>query len=352
MHQIERTTDAHMRLSRLRLGERPTLQRVALVDILVILVGAVVGTLLARRLSGGNPWPLIAIFFVVGSAAVVLFDYFMLRFAFRSLDDLSRVMATIHKGEGGSSVPADSSDRSLRTASEALAQMLDRLEGESRVYSSLIFASIEEERRRIGRELHDETSQSLAAALLDIDIAERGFGECSPEVKERVDNARALITHCLGQIKLLVYDLRPSMLDDFGLVPALRWYVKSHLEPAGLVVETDFEGAQLRLPSDVETGLYRIAQESLANVMKHSGATRATLRLETQPGYAAVAVEDNGVGFEAGGADDQRDGGHGVGLLSMRERAAALGGTLRVESSAGRGTRVHVVIPIEGGTDR
>jgi two-component system sensor histidine kinase UhpB len=348
---MERTTGAHMRLSRLRLGERPTLRRVAVVDILVILVGAVGGTLLARRLSGGNPWPLIATFFVVGSAAVVLFDYFMLRYAFRSLEDLSRVMATIHKGEGGSSVPADPSDRGLSTATEALATMLDRLEGESHAYSSLIFASIEEERRRIGRELHDETSQSLAAALLDIDIAERGFGECSPEVKERVDNARALITHCLGQIRLLVYDLRPSMLDDFGLVPALRWYVKSHLEPSGLAVETDFEDGEGRLPADVETGLYRIAQESLANVMKHSGATRASLRLETKPGYAVVAIEDNGVGFAAG-ADKQRDGGHGVGLLSMRERAASLGGTLHVESSAGRGTRVHVVIPIKGGADQ
>ncbi len=218
----------------------------------------------------------------------------------------------------------------------------------ARAYSSLIFASIEEERRRIGRELHDETSQSLAAALLDIDIAERGYGECDPETKERMDNARMLITHCLAQIKLLVYDLRPSMLDDFGLVPALRWYVKSHLEPSGLTIVTDFEGAEQRLPPDVETGLYRIAQVPLANVMKHSGATRAMLHLETKPGYAVVSVEDNGVGFEAG-AGDQSDGGHGMGLLSMRERAVALGGTLNVDSSAGRGTRVHVVIPIHGG---
>lgn len=338
-----------MRLSALRLGERPTLRRVAFVDILVILVGAVGGTLLARRLSEGNPWPLIAVFFVVGSAAVVIADYVMLRFAFRSLTELSRVMASVHKGEGGRSVPAGSSERNLRVASDALAEMLDRLEGESRAYSARIFASIEDERRRIGRELHDETSQSLAAALLNIDVAERSLGD-RVEVEDKLDTARSLISHCLGQIKLLVYDLRPSMLDDFGLVPALRWYIKSHLEPVGLTVQTDFEGAENRLPAEVETALYRIAQESLANVVKHAEASRATLRLEARPGYAVIVVEDNGVGFDLKQVSAHAEGGHGVGLMSVRERAAALGGTVNVESTEGLGTRLHVVIPIREGS--
>lgn len=102
--------------------------------------------------------------------------------------------------------------------------------------------------------------------------------------------------------------------------------MKTHLDLSGLTVETDLDAADRRLPADVETGLYRIAQESLSNVVKHSGATRATLRLETGPGYASVAVEDNGVGFDreetAADASDR----YGVGLLSMRERTAALGG--------------------------
>jgi two-component system, NarL family, sensor histidine kinase UhpB len=339
-----------MRLSALRLAERPTLQRVVLVDVLVVFIGAVVGTLLARHVSGASPWLLIAIFFTVGSLVLVTADYLVLRSAFSSLEQLRRAIAATHMGGHGRAVPSDTYDPDLRTVSEALAEMVERIAGESRAYSSLIFESIEDERRRIGRELHDETSQSLAAALLNIDMALRGFEGCSREVQDRVDNARALITHCLAQIKLLVYDLRPSMLDDFGLAPALRWYVKTHLDLSGLTVETDLEAAECRLPADVETGLYRIAQESLSNVVKHSGATRATLRLETRPGYAAVQVEDNGVGFDLEEAAVDSADRYGVGLLSMRERTAALGGTFRVESGVGRGTRIYVVIPLEEGT--
>jgi len=339
-----------MRLSALRLAERPTLQRVVLVDVLVVLVGAVAGTLLARRVSGANPGLLIALFFTVGSLVLVVADYLVLRSAFSSLEQLRRAMAATHMGGHGRSVPSDTSDPDLRTVSDALAEMVERIAGESRAYSSLIFESIEDERRRIGRELHDETSQSLAAALLNIDMALGGFEGCGQEVQDRVATARALITHCLAQIKLLVYDLRPSMLDDFGLAPTLRWYVKTHLDLSGLTVETDLDAADRRLPAEVETGLYRIAQESLSNVVRHSGATRATLRLETGPGYAAVAVEDNGVGFEREDTAPDASERYGVGLLSMRERTAALGGTFRVESAVGRGTRVYVVIPLEEGT--
>lgn len=341
-----------MRISSLRLGERPTLHRVVLVDLLFVFAGAVVATFLVRRLQGTAPWALIAILFAVGTTVTVLADYLVLRSAFSSLNELSRAMASTHRGGRGGPLPPRASDPDLRTVSGALAEMLERLEDESRAYSARIFASIEDERRRIGRELHDETSQSLAAALLNIDMALRGFHDCSPEVREKVADARALITHCLGQIKLLIYDLRPSMLDDFGLVSALRWYVKSHLGQPGLTVVTDFEAADTRLPPEVETGLYRIAQESLANVVKHSGATRATLRLETRPGYAVIAVEDNGAGFDP--KDDAGDatGRYGVGLLSMQERAAALGGTFNVEAAVGWGTRVNVVIPLPGESDR
>ena len=338
-----------MRLSALKLGERPTLQRVVLVDVFLVFVGAVAGTLLVRRVSGASPWLMIALFFTVGSLALVLADYLVLRSAFSSLEQLRRAMAATHMGGHGRSVLSDASDRDLRTVSDALAEMVDRIAGESRAYSSMIFESIEDERRRIGRELHDETSQSLAAALLNIDMALRGFEGCTPEVRERVANARSLITHCLAQVKLLVYDLRPSILDDFGLAPTLRWYVKTHLDLSGLTVKMDLDAADRRLPADVETGLYRIAQESLSNVVRHSGATHATLRLETGPGYAAVAVEDNGVGFDREDTAADASDRYGVGLLSMRERTAALGGTFRVDSAVGRGTRIYVVIPLEEG---
>jgi two-component system sensor histidine kinase UhpB len=325
------------------------LYQVVLVNTLVIFVGVVAGTLLARQISAQDLWPAMALFFLGGAAVTTLANYLVLRAAFRPLFHLSRSMATIHRGMSGNAVRAESENPDLKTVTNALEEMLDRLEGESRAYSLHIFEQIEDERRRIGRELHDETSQSLAAALLSIDSAQRGLDECTGEAREQVANARELISHCLGQIKLLLYDLRPSVLDDFGLVPALRWYVQSHLQVPGLAVETDLDDGIRRLPPAVETALYRIAQESLANVVRHAAATRVLLRLEAKPSYVTLLVADNGRGFDPMDVPADAQGRYGVGIMSMRERASALHGTLNIESAPDRGARIHVVVPLDGG---
>ena len=161
--------------------------------------------------------------------------------------------------------------------------MLDRLAGESRAYKAKVFESIEDERRRIGRKLNDETSQALDAALLKLDMADADLAGAGQSAGDRLANSRAIIQHCLGQLRLLVHDLRPSMLDDFGLAPAVRWYVETHLQTSGLQVTTDIGSFEGRLPAMVETALYRICQESLANVVKHSRATRVELHLKSTP---------------------------------------------------------------------
>ncbi|MEZ5126508.1 MAG: sensor histidine kinase [Thermoleophilia bacterium] len=329
---------------------RSTLYRVVAVNSLVILAGAVFGSVLARRVSDEHLWAVMAAFFLGGAAVTALANYLVLRAAFRPLVDLSGAMATIHRGMRGEAVRPETYNPDLRAMTEALEAMLDRLEGESRAYSLHIFESIEDERRRIGRELHDETSQSLAAALLNIDTALKAMEE-GTEARAQVANARALLGHCLGQVKLLLYDLRPSVLDDFGLVPALRWYVQSHLRIEGLEVVADLEDAGRRLPPAVETALFRIAQESLANVMRHAQASRVLIRLEIKTAYATLAVIDNGVGFATASVVANASGRYGVGLMSMRERAVALHGTLDIDADPGRGTRVHAVIPLSDETE-
>ncbi len=174
------------------------------------------------------------------------------------------------------------------------------------------------------------------------------LGSAASGAAERIANARHLIRHCLDQIKLLVHDLRPSMLDDFGLVPSLRWYVQSHLTGSGVEVELDLPSENRRLPSEVETALYRIAQESLGNIARHSGATRALLSLDIKSGYVAMLVSDNGRGFEPGDVILDREGRYGVGLLSIRERAELLYGTAHITSKPEQGTQVHVVVPLPG----
>ncbi len=201
--------------------------------------------------------------------------------------------------------------------------MCSRLGSESLSYAGRHLGSIEEERRRIGRELHDQTSQTLTATLVRLDLCDKALQDHdSSEAHRQVMNCKELLGHTIEELKLLVYDLRPVMLDDFGLVPTLRWYIQTHAQGVGPEVITDFDEAGSRLAGDVETALYRIAQEALSNAVRHSSATKVLVR--------AFRGDARG----------------GVGLESVKERVGLVGGTVNVESAVGRGTRLYVVIPL------
>jgi two-component system sensor histidine kinase UhpB len=326
----------------------PTFWRLVAISIVIAGGGGMTAVLLVVWGDGRTAsWWAAGLVLAASMAALVVADFVVLRTTFRPLAQLGEALTSIHKGERPWPLSDEIDEPAARGLSLAVSEMLERIDDESRTYSSKIFESIEEERRRLGRELHDETSQTLAAALLSLDVALKGAASCEGPTREQIERARRLIHHCLAQLKLLVHDLRPTMLDDFGLVPALRRYVQSHLETDGLVVELDLEGGRGRLPERVETALYRIAQESLANAQKHSGATRVGLTLETKPGYAAMSITDNGQGFEPDDVLLDQEGRYGVGLLSIRERVELLHGEVHIVSSPGCGTRVYVLIPLE-----
>lgn len=329
-----------------KIGGRSTVERVVVANAVIIFVGAVIGTWATRYFDEQPIWLLALIFFAAGVTSTAIVNYTLLRGLIRPLLEVVGIMRSTHKGQKGGIDLDDADDPNLRALAEALSEMLARLEGESRNYSSRLLVSIEDERRRIGRELHDETSQTLAATLINLEIAEKGLRSAPVEARERVAHCKELIAHALDQIKLLIYDLRPSTLDDLGLVPALRWYIDSHLRNAGLEVETDFENATVRLPGHVETALYRVAQEALANVVKHAGATHVDVKLETHAGYGSLAIVDNGRGFDLLTVAPGGENPHGMGLLSMRERIELLGGRMTVDTEWGRGTRIHAVVPV------
>jgi len=327
--------------------QRSTLTRVVSVNAGVILIGAIGGTLVTRELPTTSVGILIAGCFVCGAALMAIANYVVLRRAFRPLLELSRAMASINRAEAAQPLPVESSqDTDLQHVSRAVRDMLDRIAGESRAYKAKVFESIEDERRRIGRELHDETSQSLAAALLNLDMVRTEAGVEGAHGLERLANARDIIHHCLGQLRLLVYDLRPSMLDDFGLAPAVRWYVETHLRASGLRVITDIDSIEARLPATMETALYRICQESLANVVKHAGATRVVLHISATGEHVSLSVSDNGIGFDPAALAHASNGHSGVGLQSIRERVEALDGSVTIYSVRDRGTQVQVLIPL------
>jgi two-component system, NarL family, sensor histidine kinase UhpB len=325
--------------------DRPLVVRVVFVNAVVV-----AGVLTAALLLLGREGDVVAVAIaglVAGAlAASVLLNLLVVGTAGRVLADLTRAMETMHKGELDCHVEERRGDGGLRRLIVSFNAMCHRLGQESLSYAERQLSSVEEERRRIGRELHDETSQTLAATLVRLDLCDQAIQDHDAAgAHAQVVNCKTLIAHTIDEIKLLVYDLRPVMLDDFGLVPTLRWYIQSHLQGAGPDIVTDFDEADLRLPGDVETALYRVTQEALANAVKHADATKIHVRLVTKPGFVSLAVIDNGRGF--GGADALHGDGHaGVGLLSIKERVELAGGSLNIESAVGRGTRLYVVIPL------
>jgi two-component system, NarL family, sensor histidine kinase UhpB len=327
---------------------RPLVRRVVLANAILVVVLAA-GCLIATRSVDAHREPLVLVVLAVaGICAIAIINYLIVGPAGRLLTELTRAMETIHKGELDCRVEDRWRDADLRRLSLSFNDMCQRLGDESLSYAERQLGSIEEERRRIGRELHDETSQTLAATLVRLDLCDKAIQDHdAPEAHAQIVNCKALLAHTMDEIKLLVYDLRPVMLDDFGLVPTLRWYIQSHLQGAGPDIVTDFDEADLRLPGTIETALYRITQEALANAVRHADATKVHVRLTAKPGFVSLAVIDNGKGFDPG-ATWLPTGHPGVGLLSLKERAELSGGTVNIESAVGRGTRLYVVIPLTG----
>ncbi|MDQ7849575.1 MAG: GAF domain-containing sensor histidine kinase [Armatimonadota bacterium] len=203
----------------------------------------------------------------------------------------------------------------------------------------------EDERRRIARELHDEAGQALTALILNLEMAERA---APPEEATRLERLRAIAEHTLGELRTLIYELRPTILDDLGLGAAIRWLVKEVVEPTGIKVDLQLQGLERRLPHAVETAVFRIAQEAFNNMLKHAQASRVRVAVGVDHREVSITVEDNGRGFNPATVPPSRTG-RGLGLLGMRERAELLGGRLVVESTVGQGTRVHGVLPLRDG---
>jgi len=196
----------------------------------------------------------------------------------------------------------------------------------------------ESERRRLALELHDETGQALTSILLGIKAIRAADGD---EAAQRAEaDVRALVVQALQDVRALAVELRPSALDDFGLVPALRRLAETFGERSGIetVVETSVDR---RLPTEIETTLYRVVQEALTNIVKHSGAEHVSIVVSSTDSSIAVTIDDDGAGFDP--QDVRPDA---LGLVGMRERLALVGGTLTLESSVDGGTTVAARAPI------
>jgi signal transduction histidine kinase len=221
-------------------------------------------------------------------------------------------------------------------------QALESSREELREFAAAAGNVREQEKSRIARELHDELGQSLTALKMDLNWMAEHLPAGQTALAGKIETMQQMLGSTVAATRRISADLRPLMLDDLGLLPALEWLVQNFTERSGIDCELNLTSANLDLPEPYATAVFRILQESLTNVARHAQASMVEATLSRAGERITLVVQDNGRGFSS--SDPRRP--NSFGLLGMRERAYLLGGEARVESSPGQGTRVEVSIPV------
>lgn len=206
----------------------------------------------------------------------------------------------------------------------------------------LVMQAQEEERKRVSRDLHDGVGQALYSSIVMVKMAKRSVEDQS--TKEVLQEMESVIDGAMTEVREIAAQLRPSALDDLGLIPALRSYISRCRDTYHIRIELHIEGIRGRFSPDVETELYRICQEALTNAVKYSGTEAIDIMLAHTENHIHMKIQDYGSGFDMEGNCEKKGG--GIGMFSMQERAALLYGKVRIESSKGNGTVVHVYVPV------
>jgi two-component system, NarL family, sensor histidine kinase UhpB len=342
----------------------PLFWRLLGVNLVVVLGGALIGTWLTQRLVlSGTFTPFTHALLVLAALCLSAgLTMLLLRATFRPIRSLREATMRFNAGDHSARASlAPFTDPDVAALVVEVNALWDRLEADAatirekteqaeRLAAQVIMAQ-EDERRRVARELHDEAGQALTAVIIGL---ERGLASM-PEVyatdlpiqpRQLISNLRDLAAQTLDEVRKLALELRPSVLDDLGLVAALRQYVRSTEERSGLAAQLSVVGwdeDDSRLPPEVETALFRITQEAMTNAIRHAQAQSVQVRLKRSPAEVSLEVRDDGVGLRSVPPRDARE--H-LGMFGMRERARLLGGEFHASPVSPRGTLVQVRIPL------
>jgi two-component system sensor histidine kinase UhpB len=278
--------------------------------------------------------------FLILALAIVLTlctNIWMLQRRFRPLESLIDQIEAIDPAEPTSaglrrSDPVEEVDR----LAGSFHGLLERIEDERRRSGQLAMRAQEEERRRLARDLHDEVNQALTAILLRLEALAQ---ETPPEQRAELAEVKRLVNQAMDELLNLARQLRPTALDDHGLVAALETQMKRYSARTGIETRIDTAGEPEELADVVQTAIYRVAQEALTNVTRHAGATVVALGVEADDEGVELRVSDDGRGF------DPAVRGSGLGLVGMAERARLVGGDLDVRSAPGGGTTITMRVP-------
>ncbi|WP_322798360.1 ATP-binding protein [Thermoflexus sp.] len=330
----------------------PLFYKVLIANTFLVAIGAVIGTTLSFRagheLSGEDyhrwHYAYILLFAVGGTALSALIYSVLLRWALRPLEQLQNASEALRQGHMDVRVPIDPfSDRQMQQLVETFNQMVETIvSNNERLHwlSQRILQAQEEERARIARELHDEAAQWLTSLLIRQRLLIRAL---PPEMRPEIEEIQHMTAAALEHLRRIAMELRPAILDDLGLVEALRWQAEEFQKQTGLPVTLQIQGRIERLSREIELALYRVGQEALTNIARHARATRVEIHLNCGGDHLELTISDDGIGFDPEAVRKSRP--RSLGLIGMAERLSLVGGILEIESAPGKGTRVRARVP-------
>lgn len=272
----------------------------------------------------------------VGLAAILLVNLVLVRRSLAPLRRLMELMRRVDLLRPGERL-AVAGPPEVQDLGAVFSEMLDRLERERRESGRATLARVEDERKRVAQELHDEFGQSLTGVML---MLSRAAAHAPDELRNELIEAQEATRAALDDVRRIARQLRPEALDDLGLVPALTAFLNSFSDVSGLVVERSFADDLPEIGKESELAIFRVAQESLTNVVRHAAATLVRVQLEAANGGVRLSVRDDGVGL-----GDARTG---IGIRGMQERAVLVGGTLEVFSPPAAGVEIRLTVPRAG----
>ncbi len=315
----------------------PLVWRIFAINAVVLVVAS--GVLLVSPVTVSSPVVAReAVIVVAGLCVMLLVTLLLLRRAFAPLERLAEDMGTVDLLRPGVRAPTGGPDAEVNVLARAFNEMLARLEEERRLSSARAVSAQEEERRRVARELHDHVGQVLTGVLLQVQQVARSVPEATrPDVEE----LSVAVREALEDVRRIARELRPEALDDLGLPSALNALAANVGRHTGLLVERSFDADLPALGAEGELAVYRVAQESLTNVVRHARAKRADLHLTRVRDSVVLTVSDDGRGMDGIASPA------GGGLRGMHERALAAGAELTVGAGSGGGTRVRLALPVD-----
>lgn len=323
-------------------------QKIIIGNSLIIIFGAIAGTLITRNLTFKAADPLLILLF--SSAGILLsvtLNAIILHTALKPLHDLKKFVNKLQNNPDTTEVTFEHADPDIAQLVSVLKLLVNQIQQrnlELQALSQQAICAQEEERKRIAQSLHDDTGQALSSLVINLERLENHLAGDSLDLKKKISSCRSLAAETLKELRKIILDLRPSILDDLGLIPAIRWYGRSRLEEAGILFNFISPENLPPIPDWVSTCLFRITQEAINNIVKHSQATQAQISLQQETNGISLIIQDNGIGFRSENYPQQALSDGKWGLLGMKERAESIQAIFQVNSSEQKGTTISIFV--------